>query len=27
MQPYQQQFIELALNENVLQFGEFTLKS
>jgi orotate phosphoribosyltransferase len=27
MQPYQQQFIELALGANVLRFGEFTLKS
>ncbi|WP_298440871.1 orotate phosphoribosyltransferase [uncultured Ferrimonas sp.] len=27
MKPYQQQFIEFALNRNVLRFGEFTLKS
>jgi orotate phosphoribosyltransferase len=27
MQPYQQQFIELALASNVLRFGEFKLKS
>lgn len=27
MQDYQKQFIELALNKNVLKFGEFTLKS
>ena len=27
MQPYQQQFLELALRKQVLRFGEFTLKS
>lgn len=27
MQPYQRQFLELALARNVLRFGEFTLKS
>ncbi len=27
MQPYQQQFLELALQRQVLRFGEFTLKS
>ena len=27
MQAYQRQFIELAMNNNVLRFGEFTLKS
>lgn len=27
MKPYQQQFIEFALNTGVLRFGEFTLKS
>ena len=27
MQPYQQQFLELALSKQVLRFGEFTLKS
>lgn len=27
MQPYQQQFIELALKHQVLKFGDFTLKS
>ncbi len=27
MQPYQQQFIELALSHQALRFGEFTLKS
>ncbi len=27
MKPYQRQFIEFALNKQVLKFGEFTLKS
>jgi len=27
MQPYQRQFLELAVSRNVLRFGEFTLKS
>lgn len=27
MQPYQQEFIELAIGQEVLRFGEFTLKS
>lgn len=27
LEPYQRQFIELAIREKVLQFGEFTLKS
>ncbi|EEP2939662.1 orotate phosphoribosyltransferase, partial [Salmonella enterica] len=26
MKPYQRQFIEFALNKQVLKFGEFTLK-
>ena len=27
MKPYQRQFIEFALNKQVLKFGEFTLKA